>query len=200
MYSNPKMNQPTGTNFITDTLLRQIASDNNDAFRYFYDIAYPVIYKFVHYFLPGKNDCEEVVSEVFYIIWKERKSLQSIQELKAWMYIVSRNEAFHFIKQKEKYRNLSIDEIPIELVIDPTSIDGKVLEKEMIAIYDAAVKTLPERCKLIFLMVREDRLKYKEIARILSITEGTVEKQMNIAIRKIVTIVKKHYPTLNYKK
>lgn len=194
------MSQSVETNFLSDSILRQIASGNNDVFRYFYEITYPIVYKFVHYFVMGKDDCEEIVSEVFYIIWKERESLAGIKDLKAWIYIVSRNEAFHFIRQREKYRNISIDQLPVELVIEPTSIDGSVIEEEMISVYNTAVKTLPERCKLIFLMVRDDKLKYKEIAQILSISERTVEKQMNIAISKVVSIVKKYYPTLSYKK
>lgn len=194
------MNQSIKSGFLSDTILHQIASGNNDAFKYFFELIYPEVYKFVHYFIMGKYDCEEVVSEVFYIIWKERESLVKIQDLKAWIYTICRNEAFHFIKQKEKYRNISIDQIPVELAIEPMSIDGRVIEEEMISVYNAAVKTLPERCKLIFLMVRDDKLKYKEIAKILSISERTVEKQMNIAIRKVVFIVKKYYPTLSYRK
>lgn len=64
----------------------------------------------------------------------------------------------------------------------------------MLDVFNKAVAELPERCKLIFLMVREQHLKYKEIAEILSISEGTIEKQMNIATRKILSIVRKYYP------
>ncbi|MDR2913834.1 MAG: sigma-70 family RNA polymerase sigma factor, partial [Tannerella sp.] len=157
---------------------------------------YHIVYRFVHNFLPNKEDCEEVVSEVYYIIWKQRETLLDIENFKSWLYIVCRNEAFHYIKQKEKYDSLSIDDLHVNLLIDTSSVDGKLIEEEMLEIYNAAVAELPERCKLIFLMVREERLKYKEIAGILSISEGTIEQQMNIAIKKIVATVRKHYPNL----
>ncbi|MDR1557266.1 MAG: sigma-70 family RNA polymerase sigma factor [Tannerellaceae bacterium] len=185
---------------ISEKLLREVEAGNHDAFRVFYDIAYPVVYRFTHYFLLQPEDCEEIISEVFYIIWKRKNTLLGIKDIKAWLYIVCRNEAYHYLKQKEQYANISIDNMPVELQIDTGSIEEKIIENEMLHVYNDAVAELPERCKLIFLMVREEKLRYKEIAEILSITEGTIEQQMNIAIRKIVEIVKKHYPSINYKR
>lgn len=185
--------------FISEYVLERISSGDRDAFRSFYDIIYPLVYRFIHYFLPNKVDCEEVVSDVFFIFWKERCSLTDIKDLKAWIYIVCRNEAYHYLKQKEKNSNISIDDMPIELLIEKRNMEGDIIEYEMLDVYNNAVSELPERCKLIFLMIREERLKYKEVAQILSISEGTVEQQMNIAIRKIVEIVRKYYPFLDFK-
>ena len=186
------------TYFISEIMLIRIASGDRDAFRSFYDIIYPQVYRFIHYFLPNKADCEEVVSDVFFIFWKERNSLLDIKDLKAWIYIVCRNEAYHYLKQKEKNSNISIDDMPVELLIDRNNVEGEMIEEEMLDVYNGAVSELPERCKLVFLMIREERLKHKEVARILSITEGTVEQQMNIAIRKIVETVKMYYPSLSF--
>lgn len=179
---------------ISKLLIRKISLGDQDAFRIFYDITYPFIYHFTHYFLPAKSDCEEVVSEVFYIIWKQRNKLESINDLKSWLYIVSRNAVYHYFKQKKQFSNISIDDLPVELSVDASAIENKIIEDEMLDVFNKAVAELPERCKLIFLMVREQHLKYKEIAEILSISEGTIEKQMNIATRKILSIVRKYYP------
>jgi RNA polymerase sigma-70 factor (ECF subfamily) len=185
---------------ISEKLLREVEAGNYDAFKAFYDIAYPVVYRFTHYFLTKPEDCEEIISEVFYIIWKQKKTLPNIKNIRAWLYIVCRNEAFHYLKQKEQYANISIDNMPVNLQIDTASIEEKIIEDEMLHVYNDAVAELPERCKLIFLMVREEKLRYKEIAEILSITEGTIEQQMNIAIRKIIKVVKKYYPSINYER
>jgi RNA polymerase sigma-70 factor (ECF subfamily) len=185
---------------ISENLLREVEAGNYDAFKAFYDIAYPVVYRFTHYFLARPEDCEEVISEVFYIVWKRKNTLSAIKDIKAWLYTVCRNGAFHYLKQKEQYANISIDDMPVNLQINTASVEEKIIEDEMLNLYNDAVAELPERCKLIFLMVREEKLKHREIAEILSITEGTVEQQMNIAIRKIIRVVKKHYPSIGYKK
>ena len=168
--------------FILKTLLSHVAKGDYASFRELFDIQYATVNRFVGYFLPNKEDREEVVSEVFCILWKRREELIDIEDLNAWLFIISRNESFHYLKQKEHQRqNISIDELPIDLYIDTNEVDSKALSE------------LPERCKLIFLLAREERMKHKEIAQALSITEGTVEQQMNIAIRKMLDAVSRYY-------
>lgn len=187
-------------NFIAEDVLKKTASGDHNGFRAFYDATYPFTFRFTCHFLPDKKECEEVVSGVYCIIWNQKEHLPSIHDLKAWLYIVCRNEAYHFIKQKKKYAALSIDDLPVELAIDAGSTDGQLIEEEMLNSYNDAIASLPERCKLIFLMVREERLKHKEVARILSIRESTIEQQINIAIRKITEAVRKSYPEMKKQK
>lgn len=187
---------------LTDQLfeknLRAIASGDQRAFRRFYDYFYPTLYRFARYFLPFGNDCDEVVSEVFCLLWQSRHHLVQIQNIESYLYIVCRNECWRCLKQKEKFRHItSIDDMPVALSIQAAYAEESLLEKEMFELYKKAVEQLPERCKLIFLMVREEHLKHKEIARILNITEGTIEQQMNIAIRKILAVVKQYDPSLD---
>ncbi|MEI9806509.1 MAG: sigma-70 family RNA polymerase sigma factor [Bacteroidota bacterium] len=47
------------------------------------------------------------------------------------------------------------------------------------------IETLPPRCKMIFKLIREDGLKYKEVAEILNISVNTIDAQMAIAVKKI---------------
>jgi RNA polymerase sigma factor (sigma-70 family) len=48
-----------------------------------------------------------------------------------------------------------------------------------------AIDALPPRCKLIFKLIKEDGLKYKEVALLLDLSQKTIENQMTIALRKI---------------
>ncbi|MDH6341843.1 RNA polymerase sigma-70 factor (family 1) [Parabacteroides sp. PFB2-12] len=185
---------------ISKDLINQLASGDQKAFRSFFDKAYPLIYRFTHYILPHQEDCREVVSEVFYKVWEQREKLPLINDLKAWLYIITRNEAYHYWKQKEKNHTFSINDLPIELAVDPAANDAGIIEEEMVGVYNQAISELPDRCKLIYLMVREEHLSYKEIAEILSISTGTVEQQMHIAIQKIIAIVRKSYPALGVNK
>ncbi len=177
--------------------LEKILKGDQKAFRRFYDRYYPTIYRFARYFLSYGDDCDDVVSEVFCTFWQNRNLLCDLNNIEAYLYIVCRNEAWRVLKQKDKYRNISIDDLPIELSLHSESVENSLIEKEMLDTYTAAVNDLPERCKLIFLMVREEKLKHKEIAKILGIKEGTIEHQINIAIKKILVEVKKYYPAIN---
>lgn len=52
-------------------------------------------------------------------------------------------------------------------------------------VLQAAIESLPEKCKEIFILSREEQLSYKEIAQIKEISVKTVENQMGIALKKI---------------
>lgn len=67
-------------------------------------------------------------------------------------------------------------------------ITGEMLRK----IHDA-VEALPPRCKMIFKLVREDNLRYKEVSEILHISEKTVDAQMVIAIKKLSQVLRPHF-------
>ena len=54
----------------------------------------------------------------------------------------------------------------------------------------AAVISLPPKCQLIFKLISEDGLKYKEVAELLNLSLKTVENQMTIALKKITESIR----------
>ena len=62
--------------------------------------------------------------------------------------------------------------------------DQQMITADILKKIQEAVNDLPPRCKIIFKLVREDGLKYKEVADILNISVNTVDAQMVIAVKK----------------
>ena len=60
-----------------------------------------------------------------------------------------------------------------------------MLTAEMMNRVQKAINDLPPRCQLIFKLIKEDGLKYREVAELLNLSIKTIENQMAIAIRKI---------------
>jgi RNA polymerase sigma-70 factor (ECF subfamily) len=56
-----------------------------------------------------------------------------------------------------------------------------------------AVESLPPRCKMIFKLIREDGLRYKEVSEILNISVNTIDAQMAIAVKRIAQAVQKDF-------
>ena len=52
-----------------------------------------------------------------------------------------------------------------------------------------AIDQLPPRCKLIFKLIKEDGLRYKDVAKLLDLSVKTVEAQLAIAIKKIAITI-----------
>ena len=64
-----------------------------------------------------------------------------------------------------------------------------LLRAEMLARIEAAIEGLPPRCKIIFKLIREDGLKYKEIAEILNVSVKTIDNQLAVALAKIARVL-----------
>ncbi len=78
------------------------------------------------------------------------------------------------------------EEMMADVSSDTQGPDDLLISREMNEAFENAVAALPERCKLIFQLVREEGLRYREIAIILNISHKTVEAQMTIATRQIL--------------
>ncbi|MGL4779943.1 MAG: RNA polymerase sigma factor [Bacteroidales bacterium] len=179
-------------------LISRVSHDDKKAFEELFDLFYEDIYKFVRYFV-SEFDAEDIVSESFISIWRNRGRLNLVTDFNAYIYTIARNLSYSFLHSNNKIQNVSLDELPVTLDIDYTKVDTDLLRDEVEDVYIEALNSLPERCKLIFMMVREDNLKHKEIADILQISVGTIEQQMNIAIRKLVEAVKIYSPEIKEK-
>ena len=65
-----------------------------------------------------------------------------------------------------------------------------LITAEMISRIQQAIHQLPPRCQLIFKLIKDDGLKYKEVADLLNLSIKTIENQMTLALRKIGSAIR----------
>lgn len=180
-------------------LLKMIADDNRLAFTMFYDLYYDQIFRFSYYFLKDTEACREVVTETFFSVWQSRLKLKDIENIETYLFVTVRNEATRYQTRKSKAYFVSLDDDSLQLTVkDTDSPDDQLLVEEMEKILNRVIDELPEKCRLIFLLARQEGLKSKEIAERLSINESTVRVQMKIAIEKIVAGLKPLFPDITF--
>jgi RNA polymerase sigma-70 factor (ECF subfamily) len=180
-----------------ENVLKMISEDNRRAFDVFYNYYYEQVFRFAYSFLKNKEACRDVVTDVFVSFWQSRKRLKDVLNIETYLYISVRNESNRYLAEK-KHRFVSLDEIPLHLESDESeSPENDLVIKEMDALLKQAVDELSEKCRTVFLMAREQGMKPKQIAEILSIQESTVRVQMKIAIDKIMEVVRRSYPNLS---
>lgn len=135
-----------------------------------------------------RNDqiAEEVVDDVFVKLWARRHKIHEIDNLTVYLYIAVKNQSLNALSKKaqelitESFNYLDID---IEEAVG--SPDELMITSEMMHRMQAAIDALPPRCKMIFKLIREDGLRYKEVAQILNISVNTIDVQMAIAVKRI---------------
>ncbi|MEO7768293.1 MAG: sigma-70 family RNA polymerase sigma factor [Ferruginibacter sp.] len=154
---------------------------------------------FFHFFLPlksfsfsivkSKELAEEIVSDILIDIWAKRKQLGDIENLKIYLYVSVRNASLRKLQQSKKLMFLSLDEVNVEFASSYENAESILLTRELSGKIEAAIHLLPQRCKLIFKLAKEDRLKYKEIAVLLNISVKTIDHQVSLALKKIAEVL-----------
>ena len=119
-----------------------------------------------------------------------QKNMEEIKNLK--LVPLCFGKKYHVqLSQKLHRENLAdLDSVEIEPE-DPFADPGAaMITREMNLKLKAAINDLPPRCKLIFTLIKEDGLTYKQTATLLNISESTVENQLSIALKKISSAIR----------
>lgn len=140
----------------------------------------------------SKESSEEVVSDVFMRIWSNRKTLPTIENFHLYIYIVTKNLSINRFLKEKKERAFSLDEVKIDITGIYADPEQLMITAEMHKRIQAAIQALPPKCQLIFKLIREDGLKYKEVAELLNLSLKTIENQMTIALKKISDSIRFH--------
>ncbi len=174
-------------------LLQRIGAGNEQAFRQLFHLFAPRLLRFAQAMVKTKEAAAEIVDDVFIKLWKQKREAPSILNMRVYLYTAVKNSSLNYLASRT-HRQLteSFDFIDIELSRDQLP-DEKMISAELQDRIAAAVDKLPPRCKMIFKLVREDGLRYKDVAEILHLTVNTVDAQMVIAVKRISEKVQAHF-------
>lgn len=156
-------------------------------FRSFFEKYFDRLFTFSLYYLKSNEMAEEVVSDVFINLWERRKDLGEIENIEAYLYKAIKNKSLSAIQKKSKAPVfMDLDNLNVlDKSVDHFHPESSYFLNELYERLDRAVDTLPSQCKIVFKLVREDGLKYREVAEILEVSEKAIEKQMARAHRKL---------------
>lgn len=141
---------------------------------------------FANKFIANTAEAEEIVQEVFLNIWAKKDRLKLDDEIKPYLFKSVQNLCFNFIEHQKVVDNYySVIEVVYKNKKEDFDCYESVLFTEFQAKVDEAIESLPEECRKIFRMSREDGLKYVEIADKLGLSVKTVETQMSRALSKL---------------
>lgn len=164
---------------------------DHQAFEKLYLHYYDYLFKFSYSLLKDEKSAEEIVSDTFLNIWRNRLRLLEIENIKIYLYVSVKNLSLRHIRKSKGRFNYLLDDYLIEQIGSTTqNPEDLLVTKELFYTIQQAIESLPPKCKLIFKLVREDGLKYKEIAQLLSISVKTIDAQMAIASKKIIESLK----------
>jgi RNA polymerase sigma-70 factor (family 1) len=182
------MKKDFAPNMPPEHLIRQIAEHNDArAFQDLFYLYYPSLIALALFYVKVKEQAEELVLDIFANIWKNRAKLTEIENLKLYLYKAVKHKAITHLKKNNAYYFFSIDDEIIEFATENPTPQEQLAAKELQQKINELVEELPASCKMIFKMVKEDKMRHQEVAEVLGISKNTVETQMMRAIKKLRT-------------
>jgi RNA polymerase sigma-70 factor (family 1) len=135
----------------------------------------------------SREASEEVVSDVLLKIWSMKEGLLSITSLDSYLFRATKNTALNYLNSNKKYiRNTKMIDGSTDLQI----AEDIILKNELREQITRVVKGLPPKCQMVYRLVKDDGLSYKEVASRMEISEKTVDRHLNIAMHKLVNAMK----------
>jgi len=137
---------------------------------------------FANKYLEDLDASEEIVQDLFVKFWEEREKKEITVSVRAYLFTAVKNACLNQLKHhkiKTRYKELK----QREMLHSENSTTSEAETNELNEKIKIAIDALPEGRKKVFLLSRNEGLKYTEIATKLNISVKTVENQMSEALR-----------------
>lgn len=186
------MEAENSNTLVTHALFERIANNDPLAFKVFYNYFYSKLYRYCTFFTNDQDVIKELISDVFVSVWQNRRKITEIKNIENYLFIAVRNQSYKYLKENNQYQVISIEDIEAGMFVDSMNPERQIMKEELRQEIELAINSLPQRCKLIFSLIRHEKKSTKEVAELLNISEKTVYAQMCIAVKKLGMLIKDH--------
>lgn len=128
------------------------------------------------------EEAEESIQEMFVRLWEKAPEIKIDISVKAYLYVSTRNYTLNTIKKRQTEQHYLAEYL--EYTAD-CELDEKKSDTEISRLIQSGIDALPDKCREIFILCKQEGLTYEEISAYLHISEKTVDNQMGIALRKL---------------
>ena len=167
-----------------EELAAAIASGNTKAFEMLFRAHYPGMCVFAARMVSTRDVAEDLVQEVFLYVWRQRDVWRVDSSVKQYLYAALRHGALRYLRHERVVQKRQPETIAL-FDRAPRLADADLESDETISLVQAAVERLPERCRLVYTLHREQGLTYAEVAAVMGISTKTVDVQMGRALKTL---------------
>jgi RNA polymerase sigma-70 factor (family 1) len=174
-----------------DSLKYQVSVyEDTAAYKALFFEMFPSLQNFAFAILQSRQLAEEAASDVLMEVWIRRKKLMEIENLKFYLLTSVKNAALRKLKQENRNAGISLDNMEVELASSCYDPEEQLRTNELEHALFNAIQQLPPRCKIIYKLAKEDKLRYSEISALLGVSIKTIDNQLSIATQKIAATIR----------
>ncbi|KAB7529414.1 RNA polymerase sigma-70 factor [Flagellimonas olearia] len=165
-----------------EVLLNRLRNNDENALTELYNRYWNPVYLYTYNVLRDKEVCKDIVQDLFMDLWKRREKLHVTSTFKSYLFSSARYQIFAQIRKKEKSLGSHLFE-NLDQRLHYNSPESEYLYQELVQRISTTVESLPQKCREVYTLSREEQLSHAEISQFLDISTKTVENHITKALK-----------------
>jgi len=170
------------SSFNDSQLLDHIKSGDELAFAEIYDRHWELIFRHVLKMTGDNDEAKDLTQEIFTNLWLNIDQIESGTNIPAYLYVSAKNKVLNLIRH-DKVKKDYLSSLGTFVSYHQDSALEQLSAKDLSIAIEREIQNLPCKMREIFELSRKQYRSHKEIAEELQISDRTVKKQINNAIR-----------------
>lgn len=186
----------------TRFIVQKIAKGDRNAFEIFYKHYHYRLYIYARKYIPDEEVARDILQEFFLDFWENRDKLDIHSTPEGYLFRSIHNRCIDHIR-KNTIRNGFVDiadarlnELKGQYFFNENGPLNTVFTEDIETIIEKVITDLPDQCKQIFLMSRQEGISTQEIADTLHLSPRTVESHVYRALKILKSRLTDYLPLL----
>lgn len=173
-----------GTIYNEKELLQKISEADEHAFKQLHNYYYDRVYYAALGFLKSHDLALDTLQDVFFNLWKKREILPAIENFRAFLMVMVRNELINALQRNTRRSQLNKShsrQLPQDFMLSAELLEYKELESLIVR----AIASLPLQQQTIYRLTREEGLSHADVAQRLGLSTKTVANNITIILNHL---------------
>lgn len=180
-----------------ENLFRKVAfQDDEQAFKELFLEFYPAMCVFAMRYIPEEESARDIVQDVFFKIWKNRKSMDINTSFRNFLITSVRNGCTDYLRKKEVENRYMEESMLSAIHSSPEEPEEVFTLKELETTIGEALAKLPPNVREAFEMNRFGGMTYVAIAEKMAVSPKTIESYISKALKILRLELRDYLPFL----
>lgn len=166
----------------------QLHATNSADFRKIYNATFEMLFKIAYRIVNDEEAAEDLVHDSLIKATEKDLVFPSMNDAKFWLIRVVKNASLNYVKRKGRERN-AYQKALYEDHREMKSGEADILAAETIERAREALNKLPKNLREVLILREYGDLNYKEIGKVLGITEGNVKVRVFRARERLAKLI-----------
>lgn len=167
---------------IDKRIIKLLQHDRQEGVTLLYSEHYRAVYNKIKLLLRDPDEAKDLVQDLFLKIWEGRKELKLTPPLRRYLLTAGYRRVINHIRSKGRAQK-NLGEVAQNISTQTLSSQDALEARELSTLVKIAINLLPDKTRIVFLLSRNMKMSYREIAGYLDVSEKAVEKHMTIALK-----------------